>query len=125
MNAFCSGCGKAIANDQILYTETAQIVCPRCNGQNDVVAANMNVGHKIRNAAITSAALGAIGWGFDPVFILSIMAAASGLYALTSLGRTDEQFRISQDRGMILGLSILGLLLVGIKLLAFYVILSR
>src|SRR5437870_2286606 len=116
MNAFCSGCGKAIANDQILYTSDARIVCPQCNARVDVAVANWNVGNKIKGAAITAAACGALCFVFDPVFITTIVAISSAIYGLTSVGRdTDQQFQVDKSRGMILGLSILGLVLAVVK----------
>jgi hypothetical protein len=126
MNAFCSGCGKGIANDQILYTADARIVCPQCNASTEVAVANWNVGNKIKGAAITSAACGALCFVFDPVFITTIVAISSGIYGLTSVGRdTDQQFQVDKSKGMILGLSILGLVLALAKVVLLLMVLAK
>jgi hypothetical protein len=126
MNAFCSGCGKPIANDQILYTADARIVCPQCNGVADVAAANFNAGNKIRNAGISSLVCALVSWVFDPVFIFSILAVSSGIYALTSLGGgNSEQFGVNKDRVAIGAMGVIGLIIVAVKLIVIYLIVSR
>src|SRR5205823_2469668 len=66
MSAFCSGCGVAVADNQILYTEDAKIVCARCNGKADIVRSDKAVGNNIRNAALTALCCGIGSWFLNP-----------------------------------------------------------
>ena len=126
MSAFCSGCGKPLAPGDILYTADARIVCAVCNGVTEVAQANWNAGNKIRNAAIASLVCGLGGWLIDPVFLVTIATVALAIYALTSVNKgTDEQFQIAKDRGMIYGCSIFGLVMVALKIVVIYLIVTH
>ncbi|MEO8701712.1 MAG: hypothetical protein ABI867_16820 [Kofleriaceae bacterium] len=112
--ANCNFCGRSLSTDQILYTQDARIACVSCNAKVDIVAADMKVGHNIRNASIYSLVSAVIGFVFNPFLLFSISSMISAIYSITAVNKKgDERFtqHIQKDKGTIYACSIIAIVL--------------
>jgi hypothetical protein len=112
--AACNFCGKPLSTDQILYTEDARIACVSCNARVDIVAADMKVGHNIRNASIYSLVAAAISFIFNPFLLFTISSMISAIYSITAVNKKgDERFtqHIQKDKGTIYACSIIAIVI--------------
>lgn len=131
----CSGCGTAVADENVLYTAEARIVCAKCYAAADIVETDKRHAHAIRNAAIGSSLAG-IGTFFSPlsgftivVVAFAIAAIGSGIYAIQSMSFGQERFTkhlTPGDRILVWVCSLIGIIiasLVGLTILAGFAIL--
>jgi len=61
MTVACSACGQAVAGGDVLYTQNAEIVCPRCFARDDLVATAARRDHRGLGAGL---AIGVIPFAF-------------------------------------------------------------
>lgn len=126
-SAACNFCGKPLTADQVLYTADARVACAQCNAKVDLVVTDMRVGHGIRNAAIYGLVSACISFLFNPLFLVTISSMISSIYAVTSVNRKgDERFtqHIQKEKGMILAMSIIGIVLNAIVIILIFIALS-
>lgn len=121
--AHCNFCGKHLVMGEILYTPDARVACVDCNRKVEVFAADVGVGHNIRNASIFSLCSAGLAffvmWFPSLPFLLfallltvaSIWAAIHSLRAVNQKG--DERFtqHIQKDKGIIYACSIIALVI--------------
>jgi hypothetical protein len=123
--ANCAFCGKPLAMGEINYTPDARPACNLCNGRVDVVVADMRVGGNIKSSAIVAIVFAAIQFVFNPFLVCTIASLVPALYALRSVSRSgDERFtqHIARDRGWIMALAIISLVLDALVIILFLVI---
>jgi len=123
----CTSCGKQISGDQILYTADARVVCQGCSSKEGLKGDETRAAGNIGKAAWTSLICGLVCWLIDPFFALDIAGIVSGIYAMSSMRRGNEQFtRYLSDGGrmQIWLCSIIGIVLIGIHLLIVLVVLA-
>jgi uncharacterized membrane protein len=116
----CTGCGKQISGDQVLYTTDARVVCPACSEKAALVGDESRAANNIKRAAWSALISSLVVWVFDPFFLFDILGIVSAIYALGSMRRGNEQFtRYLTDGGrtQIWVCSILGLVILGIHII--------
>ena len=86
----CSRCGRGLDSVEVLYDETAQVVCSPC-----VTAAQVRAGHAksattARSAAYGNLAIGLASFVFNPFFALSIASLGNAVFVFRRI-RDDQQ----------------------------------
>jgi hypothetical protein len=125
-DTLCSGCGRTIGGAEILYTMQGNPVCPACHANADLLAADVRAAKNISNSAYSCLGLALLSFVFNPFFIITIMSIGSGIYALKSLGPSNERFarHVKSVRGLIYGCAIAGLAISGLRLLLIVLVLG-
>ena len=96
--AICSGCTKALAPGDVLYTGEAKIVCAECAGKAEISRDEASSARNIKRAALTCLVAAVLGFGsLITMFGLGFWACAiisvgAGLFAANSMISNGERF---------------------------------
>lgn len=92
MDSKCSKCGVALAPSDVLYASDASVVCAACADKADLVDTDKRAAANIKAAAYSSLTAGAFGLVFNPIWVCTVIAATSGVFAMRSLLPGNERF---------------------------------
>jgi hypothetical protein len=96
--SICSGCNKALAPGDVLYTDQAKIICVECAGKAEISRDEASSARNIKRAALTCLVAAILGFGsLITMFSLGFWACAvisvgAGLFAANSMISNGERF---------------------------------
>lgn len=104
MNGLCSGCKKAIAGDQVLFSLDGEMLCPQCNQQDELLRMDIRAAGNIGKSAYSALALAALSYLVNPFFIVTMFAISSAVYTISSFRSDNERFskHVANIRGRLL-----------------------
>jgi len=99
MDTACNTCGAPLSGSDVLYAEDGSIICQACQDVRDVRRDEGNAARNILGATGTSVVAAIVSFVFNPLFAATIVAIASGSYAMTSLRPGNERITRHLSRG--------------------------
>jgi hypothetical protein len=97
-SAACANCGILVAGSDILYDETARIVCARCAGNAEIVRDEGRAARNLRMAGWSALGCGAVAF-FGPIAMLGVitylfvaMSLAAAIFAIQGMAVGNERF---------------------------------
>ena len=98
METTCSGCGKGLAQAEILYTADARPVCAACSAQADLLETDKRAAGNIVKAGWAALGAGALAF-VGPIALLGIItyffvasSVIGAVFAIQGLARGNERF---------------------------------
>jgi len=117
-DANCSKCGTPLAAGAVLYDQSGNVTCQRCQMAKDALDSRKDVAKKVKGIAYGGPLVALISLVFNPFLVLSLAAIFNGVYVLRSVSEAEmakllegsiEKIKVAAIAGMVLG-GITGLL---------------
>jgi hypothetical protein len=127
--SICSGCAKALAPSDVLYTGEAKIVCADCSGKAEISRDEARSARNIKRAALTCLVAALLGFAaLVTMFALgfwacAIISVSAGLFAANSMISNGERFLrylSAVDKTVIWVCTLVGLGIAGFETLSMF-----
>jgi hypothetical protein len=114
MEDTCGKCGASLSSTQILYDEHGGVVCEKCLlAAQEALNSQICVSGTLKTAAYSGLVAGIAAFFFNPYWLLTLAAIASGVYVFMSLSDTDKAARLARPGEKVKKAAILGMALGG------------
>jgi hypothetical protein len=108
----CSKCGTELVAAAVLYDESGNVTCQRCQMAKAALDSRKDVAKKVRNIAYGGPLAALVSLVFNPFFIFTLAAILNGVYVLRSVSEPEmakllegsvEKIKVAAIAGMVLG----------------------
>jgi hypothetical protein len=112
LDSNCSKCGRELAAAAVLYDESGNVTCDRCQMAKAALDSRKDVAKKVRHVALVGLLAALISLVRNPFFFFTLAGVLNGMYVLRSVSEPEmakllegsvEKIKVMAIAGMVLG----------------------
>ena len=108
----CGACGAPVQPDRASFSEQGERICARCEATETIERGDRRAASSLAGGGFASLAMGVTSVAFNPLFVGSALAIASGIGGLLVLRRHPQyRERLGVQYPLSIAASVLGILL--------------